>query len=199
MENEPQPVHNKTGQETHVLIILFVFFAVLAAYSFGRLTGLQGLQMTAQPGSPSPTQALQPTESQLTPTDTTSPTAKPTAVQTGIVSGKLCYPAESLPKGTIEAKSTTTSDLVTQNYIGSAAGGLSSYSFDLKPGKYYLRYKVDSGLSGYHSETCKTGVETTCAEANPRVLIVATVEAGKTVDAYDLCDFYYSDSTKPTF
>lgn len=117
----------------------------------------------------------------------------------GTVSGKLCYPSEILPAGTIEAKNTVTAEMTTQNYPGSSAGGKSSYSFSLSPGTFYLRYKISDTLIGYHTETCKTGSETSCTATNPRVLISVTVEDGKTISDYDLCDFYYSDSTKPSF
>ncbi len=196
-ESTSTDTNSSSNSTPNILIVSLLVLAVLTAYLFGRIKGIQPASQVAivPTETTSPTEAV-PSES---PTVLPSETPSPTKSSTGTVTGKLCYPAEVLPKGKIEAKNTTSGEIVTQEYAGSQAGGKSSYSFDLKPGTYYLRYNAESGSIGYHSETCKTGVETTCTDTNPRVLIAATVETGKTIEAYDLCDFYYSDSTKPSF
>lgn len=179
-----------------ILLILLFLFGLFGAYYFGKSTS--GQSGIAPQVSPTAVIDPSPTETQALPSPTSSPVTTNSAVM-GTVSGKLCYPSEMLPKGTIEAKNTTSGEILSQAYPGSEAGGKSSYSFSLKPGTYYLRYKISDFFNGYHTETCKTGSETSCAATNTRVLIPAVVETGKTVDTYDLCDFYYSDSTKPAF
>lgn len=175
------------------LIMLLFIFGLAAAYFFGQ----SRIANITPPLSPIPvvteSATMTPSESEVA-----TPTQEPTT-QKGMVSGRLCYPSEMLPKGTIDAKNITSGEIITQDYPGSDAGGKSTYSFELKPGNYYLRYKISTDLIGYHTETCKTGNETSCKPENPRVLIAATIEEGKTVANYDLCDFYYNDSTKPSF
>lgn len=180
---------------TTLIIMAIVLIVGLAAYYFGRVKSIDSI---AQP-TPSPVEILvTSTPSIAEPSPTPEPTASPSAVM-GTVKGKLCYPSQFLPEGTIEAKNTLTKEVATLNYPGSENGGASSYSFDLNPGSYYLRYKTSGDSYGYHSETCPTGMETSCAQENERVLVTVNVEAGQTIDGHDLCDFYYSEDTKPEF
>ena len=118
----------------------------------------------------------------------------------GTVSGRLCYPSEMIPPGSIEAKRTTDNKIFTQEYKGSQNGGGNTYSFSLEPGIYNMRFAPQgSSLYGYHTTVCLTGLETTCGDTNPRQLVPATVLANQSVVAYDLCDFYYQPQNAPVF
>ncbi len=118
---------------------------------------------------------------------------------TGIVSGKVCYPSEVIPKGKLEVKRLMDGYIFYENYPGSAPGVASTYSFQLTPGDYYIRYNVDDKIFGFSTTVCPTGNETTCADTKQRVPVMAVVKDGQTLKNYDLCDYYYSDSNAPKF
>ena len=124
----------------------------------------------------------------------------------GTVIGKLCYPSDFLPGGEIVAKDLSSGKMLMQDYPGSAAGGGQAYEFSLKPGRYNLRYQAhipkDSAkfLSGYHM--CYTAASTNedvCNGTSSHSLIAVKVEAGKTTEGINLCDFYYSNGGEPSF
>lgn len=134
------------------------------------------------------------------PTQTSLSTATPIGqgVGTGEITGKLCYPSQFLPAGSIEAKNTLNDTLVSQNYAGTENGAGSTYSIAVPAGTYILRYKAGE-IYGYHTDVCATGLETSCAQENARQHKQVIVTSGKTVSGIDLCDFYYSESTEPAF
>jgi|GEM_PF-1398488 len=146
----------------------------------------------------------------LAPTTTSGAYPTPGATTTpqsgqGTIQGKLCYPSQFLPKGTIEAKNVATKTISTQDYPGSQNGGLSSYSFSLPTGTYILRYRAQVNANsqdfydGYHTKTCSTGTETSCAATNARIHIELAVKSGEVVKGVDLCDFYYGEQSEPAF
>lgn len=147
---------------------------------------------------PSPSPIAQVTATPLL-TASPSATASGDGVATGTVSGKLCYPSQFLPEGTIEAKSLVDQTVVSEVYPGSQNGGKNTYTLAVPQGIYILRYKVSDTLSGYHTDVCPTGLETTCAQVNPRKLLQVPVAAGETVTGIDLCDFYYAPGNAPEF
>ena len=118
---------------------------------------------------------------------------------TGIVSGKVCYPSEVIPKGKLEVKRLLDGYIIYEDYPGSIAGVKPTYSFQLGPGDYYIRYNVDDKLFGYSTTVCPTGSETTCADTKKRVPVTAVVKEDQTLKNYDLCDYYYKDSNAPKF
>ncbi len=120
-------------------------------------------------------------------------------VPKGIVTGKLCYPSEYLPKGLIEAKRPSDSSIFVQDYPGSENGGKNTYTIDLEEGDYYLRYAISPQFLGYSTTVCPTGMEETCGDTKQRELKIVSVKAGQTISGYDLCDFYYKDSNAPKF
>ncbi|MBI2021673.1 hypothetical protein HYS93_02180 [Candidatus Daviesbacteria bacterium] len=122
-----------------------------------------------------------------------------TVESSGKVSGRLCYPSEFLPEGTIEAKRLSDGQIFTQNYPGSNNGGKNTYSFELESGDYYLRYKISDKFNGYSTTVCPTGQDESCGDTKPREIRKAEVKADQTVLGYDLCDFYYRDSNAPKF
>ncbi|MDP3733135.1 MAG: hypothetical protein Q8Q91_01205, partial [Candidatus Daviesbacteria bacterium] len=81
---------------------------------------------------------------------------------------------------------------------GSGNGGGQTYTIELESGEYYLKYETSSGQSGYHTDVCPTGSETSCGEVQ-RKNIKAVVVSGQTVSGFDLCDFYYQPAQEPKF
>jgi len=116
----------------------------------------------------------------------------------GTITGKLCYPSEALPEGTVEAKEIKSNKVYTLDYLGSNKGGKNTYQLSVLPGEYKLRY-VTPNSEGYHTDVCPTGMETSCKADNKREHITAKVEKGSSVTDIDLCDFYYGTNTKPEF
>lgn len=118
--------------------------------------------------------------------------------QTGIVSGKLCFPSEIIPSGKIEAKRIEDGKQFSKDYPGIQTAKSQYYSLDLPVGSYNLRFKSGSEI-GYHSTACATGSETTCSDTKPRTLLSARVERNEKVENFDLCDFYYTDKNAPLY
>lgn len=118
---------------------------------------------------------------------------------TGTVSGKVCYPSEVIPKGKLQVKRLLDGKITEENYPGSIKGVEPTYSFQLEPGDYYIRYNVDGKLFGYSTTVCPTGNETTCADTKERVPVIAVIKDGQELKNYDLCDYYYKDSNTPKF
>src|SRR3990167_2233665 len=120
-------------------------------------------------------------------------------IPTGTVSGKICYPSEVIPKGKLEVKRLLDDYTIDEDYPGSISGEKPTYSFQLEPGDYYIRYNVDGKIFGYSTTVCPTGNETTCADTKKRVPVMAVVKDGQELKNYDLCDYYYKDSNAPKF
>lgn len=120
-------------------------------------------------------------------------------VPTGIVSGKICYPSEVIPKGKLEVKRLLDGKITQEDYPGSIKGVEPTYSFQLNPGDYYIRYNVDGKIFGYSTTACPRGNETTCADTKQRVPVMAVVKTDQELKNYDLCDYYFKDSNAPKF
>lgn len=185
---------------TGVLFALIMVGIIGGAYYLGAKNGLIF-------PNPSPKSEVSLSSSSSSPESTTAPKieSSPTPSadsQPGTVSGKLCYPSSFLPPGKIVAKEKTSGKIFSQNYAGSEKGATNSYSMSLQPGKYNLRYEANTGsntLYGYQTTVCPTGQETTCGDTKQRILVSVEVQSGKTNPDANLCDFYYSDSNKPSF
>lgn len=142
-------------------------------------------------------------------TPTASPSlegsASPVPMEKGIVAGRLCYPASVLPPGKIVAKNINSAAIYSQDFVGSQAGGSSSYSFELPPGIYHLKYDATgpSGvLSGYYTSysTCvgdPSGAD--CSGDKTRAALPVEVKANAIAKDINLCDFYYPAGAAPSF
>jgi hypothetical protein len=121
----------------------------------------------------------------------------------GTVSGKLCYPAETIPAGKIVAKEIFSGKLYSQDYPGIANGGGIKYTFSLpKKGEYYLRFEpegVSSSSYGYHTSVCSNGDESTCSDTQKRSQVAAGLDKTGSVTDFNLCDYYYTDKNAPDF
>lgn len=120
-------------------------------------------------------------------------------IPTGIVSGKICYPSEVVPKGKLQVKRLMDGKITEENYPGSIEGTEPTYSFKLEPGDYYMRYNVEGKIFGYSTTVCPTGNEKTCADTGQRIPVMAVVKDGQELKNYDLCDYYYSSKNAPKF
>lgn len=177
--------------------VIILFLVIMGVYLF---RGKNQTKVTTPYSSPS----LTTSEDQNKAQDLTSATE---VVETstisgipsgeGIVEGKLCFPSESIPPGLIEAKRID-GKIFSQDYPGIAKSGSSNYSFKLPTGIYNLRFKTENN-SGYHTTVCQTGMEVSCSDKEPRVMLSARVEKNSTVSGFDLCDFYFSEENTPRF
>lgn len=121
--------------------------------------------------------------------------------QVGTVTGRLCYPSDFLPPGEIVAKDLGSGKEYIQNYVGSMAGGKSTYTFELPVGIYHLRYQGHASTknteiftSGYYDECAKTMHTDQCTPDDGHINIDVEVEEGKEIGNVDLCDFYYNQA-----
>lgn len=121
------------------------------------------------------------------------------SVTKGIVSGKLCYPSEVVPEGIIEAKRISDGKIFILNHNDSSDKGGLNYKFKLEEGDYYLRFKTKANIIGYSTTVCPTGKEETCGDTKPRILVKANVKANQEISNYNLCDYYYKDSSAQSF
>ncbi len=134
-----------------------------------------------------------------TPNTSVAPSAEAIITDTGTVSGKLCYPSSFLPPGEIVAKDLDSGKIYTKDYVGSIAGGKSTYTFELPAGIYHLKYQAhasaedtDIFTSGYYDECAKTMHTNDCTPDSGHINIAVEVEDGEELQNVDLCDFYYN-------
>lgn len=168
---------------------------VLAVLGFGGYYYYQNYYSKTSPDFVTPT---------ATPAATVNQTGTP-ETQTGVVSGKLCYPSSFLPPGEVVAKNLDTDKTYAQDYPGSFAGGGSTYIFNLPEGVYHLRYQAhassdtpDVFVSGYYTECAKTMHTNECTPDSGHININVDLKANEKVENVDLCDFYYSPEQEKT-
>lgn len=145
---------------------------------------------SAVPASETPA-ADAPTE---TPTLSTTPMSS--FPETGIISGKLSYPAEGIPALRIVAFPV---DGSTPSYMDTAPNQ-SSYTFELPVGTYHIvAYVLPSegfpgGFAGGYTQAIPCGLAVECADHS---LIDVTVTGGETIPNIDLSDWYAPEGTFP--
>lgn len=180
-----------------VIVLLSILLVATIAWKFIDKGSEKTINTVATPSvvasiTPSPVIAV-----------TTTPTPTSTPSSMGTVSGKLCYPSQFLPEGSIDAKDTVTKKVISEPFIGSQAGGKANFTLNLPEGTYIFRYLAkntpNTTLSGFYTKTCPTGIETSCAQANVREHLEVKVLAGKAVEGVNLCDFYYDPNKVPAF
>ena len=177
------------------LLLKILLIIVLVGLGFGGYYDYQNYYSKTPYGSNTPT---------TTPGATVNQTGAP-ETQTGVVSGKLCYPSSFLPPGEIVAKNLNTKEIYTQDYPGSFAGGGSTYTLDLPEGVYHLRYQAhassdtpDVFVSGYYTKCAKTMHTNECTPDSGHVNIGVELKTNEKVENIDLCDFYYSPEQEKT-
>lgn len=160
----------------------------------GHTATFNWYRVSIKSGEIRPEFKIEQNQEQSTNTEKVSP-RKPT----GTISGKVCYPSDVVPKGKLEVKRLLDGKITEENYPGSIKGVTPTYSFQLEPGDYYIRYNVNDKIFGYSTTVCPTGNEKTCADTKQRIPVMAVVKDGLEVKNYDLCDYYYKDSNAPKF
>ncbi len=123
-----------------------------------------------------------------------TPTAAPQP-KTGTVTGKLSYPAETIPPLRVTAFDVKTGKV---KFINTEAGD-NSYKLELSPGTYHIvayviPYNGFPEVAGGYTRAVPCGLAIECADHG---YIEVTVVAGETVTGIDPADFYAEDGTFP--
>lgn len=127
-----------------------------------------------------------PTESQSTQTAEPVPT-------TGVVTGEICYPSESIPSMTAFFVNDETGELTRLEI----SADQTSYTQELEPGEYIAfayRKEQSMSLGGMYSEAVTCGLSAECIEHTP---LVFAVTPGETTAGVDICDWYAQDQVPP--
>lgn len=123
----------------------------------------------------------------------------------GMVTGKLCYPSDFLPKGQIIAKNLASNEISVQEYPGSSNGGSLTYVMQLKPGSYHIKYEISKEFAGYYTSysSCVNNPDAEsksyCIGQQTRPASIAEVKADDMLGNINLCDFYYPPDSPPQF
>ncbi|MEX0788022.1 MAG: hypothetical protein WD906_02400 [Anaerolineales bacterium] len=112
--------------------------------------------------------------------------------QTGILTGQVCYPSESIPPMTAYFEDTLT-HAVTSLAIAQDQG---SYSVDLPAGTYHAyAWVAEFGIGGSYSQMVPCGLTAACTDHS---LIAVNVAAGSITGGADICDWYGGPDSVPT-
>ena len=199
----PVPSHKSSGVNKWMISTVILFVVLLGIGLFVLAKTQLSNQVVTQMPTPVPenniTTVPSPSENPVA-----TPTASITSPQMGTVSGTLCYPSSMIPAGTITAKSTTTNKEFTKAYVGSQAGGGTTYAIDVAPDTYHLKftptqYATNVGYYTSYSSCVGNPSGSDCSGQKTRPLLVATVTANGTVSNVNLCDYYYPPTTPPQF
>jgi hypothetical protein len=111
--------------------------------------------------------------------------AQPT-VAPGSISGKLCFPSDSIPPMTVYAV-----DQATGKSFKTQTRRPDETSYRLErvtPGDYVVYAWLNDGkLGGMYSEAVPCGLDASCTD---HTLVSVTVEEGQDVTDIDVCDWY---------
>lgn len=194
---------NKKGGVNIWMIISLILFMIIVAgisYLFGRGQSVFISQQTMQ--QVTPTKVI---SHKILPTNSVAPTSMTISNSNmGSVSGTLCYPASSIPAGTIYAKSLTTNKEFTQVYPGTANGGGTNYSMQLPPDTYHMKFTPQqyANIVGYYTEytTCVGNPNAgDCSGQKTRNILPVKVTVGVTTEKINLCDYYYPPDSPPQY
>jgi hypothetical protein len=111
---------------------------------------------------------------------------------TGSISGRICYPGQSIPEMTVFFQEISTQQ-ITELPI---EGNQTSYAYMLNPGKYVAYAYLNSGasLGGSYSNAVLCGLSVDCSDHS---LIEFDVVPGETLDNIDICDWYAPETMPP--
>lgn len=168
--------------------ILLVIIALALVGSVSYFFGVKSIGESVSPvitASPS-----------VLPSIAASPATVPTSKESeGTVTGKLCFPSEGIPPGTIVAKNTISKETFNQKYAGTEAGAGSTYEFKLPTGTYHIKFQL-SGSAGYYNECAKNPTFDVCSGDSSHTHLKVEVLENQTVKNVDLCDFYATDEQR---
>ena len=128
------------------------------------------------------------------PSTAVAPTPTPEPVpDTGIVTGKICFPSEFIPSMTAYFQNDVTG-AITEMQIDE---NQTNYTFELEPGNYIVFAYPQEGatsLGGMYSEAVSCGLSVECTDHTP---LVFTILPGETTEGIDICDWYAQDQVPP--
>ena len=128
-------------------------------------------------------------EAQTTPTPGTP--AGSSLHEMGTVSGKLSYPADSIPSMRVVAFDISTGEV---RYIDTVAGQ-STYSLALPVGTYHIvAYSLPAGIAGGYTRAILCGLAVECAD---HALIDVIVTSGVSITDVNPGDFYAGENVFP--
>ncbi len=144
------------------------------------------LTEASQQITPSAT-SLPPSPAAPTPTATAEPTLtvtpSPTPPQYNL-SGKVCFPGESIPAMTVYFQDTTSENVLELQ----VEAGQSQYEIKLPPGTYQAyAWLPDFSRGGLYSKAVVCGMKSGCSDHS---ILPFTVIQGEKLDGIDLCDWY---------
>lgn len=116
----------------------------------------------------------------------------PGEVQTGTVSGRICYPSEFIPEMTLFFQEISSQE-ISEVYISE---NQNEYNMNLIPGRYIAFAYLNSGatLMGSYTNAVLCGLNAGCADHS---LVEFEVEAGQNVEDIDICDWYSTEAVPP--
>ncbi|MCJ7514150.1 MAG: hypothetical protein MUO23_14455 [Anaerolineales bacterium] len=120
-------------------------------------------------------------------------TVLPALPGTGRVSGRICYPSESIPAMTGYFRETTTAEVIPMA-IGAGRG---SYEITLPAGEYHAyawTTQPQIRIGGSYSQAVVCGLDSSCTDHSLRPFRVA---AGSHTNGIDLCDWYGGPGSVP--
>lgn len=105
----------------------------------------------------------------------------------GVISGKISFPSEFIPKLTIYATRAETNAI--KYSVVHTLENQNSYSISLEPGIYFLTAYVDNNpvLVGAYSQYVLCGAQSTCKDHS---LVSVPIGLGQTVTNVDILDWY---------
>lgn len=111
--------------------------------------------------------------------------------QTGLATGKICYPSQYIPAMTAYFKEVNTGVVSTlpiaQNQL--------TYQINLAPGTYHAyAWLTDNSMGGSYSYAVPCGLSVNCTNHNP---LPFTVFSGSTTTGIDICDWYSQPDVPP--
>lgn len=208
MDNHTQPVIPRERPAFLVPFLIIVIIALVAGISYflGTNTNKSQTVNKTAPVSTSPTPTI--AESTPAPSTTVPTISTTTESKTGKASGKLCYPSDHVPAGKIMAKNLNTGKVTEQAYPGSQAGVPSTYTLELEPGEYHIKFNVGSEVNpyaGYYTtysqcaDNPNAGEIEICRGSKTRPALTLTIESNTVVSNVNLCDYYYPSDQPPDF
>jgi hypothetical protein len=111
--------------------------------------------------------------------------------QTGLVSGRICYPGDRSPEMVL---------YFSQHQDGylleiPVSEDQEWYQIELEPGSYFVFAWVESyQIGGMYTQAVLCGLGENCSDHSP---VLVSVQAGQVIDNIDVCDWVFPESTLP--
>ncbi len=162
------------GSMRRARVVFIVLMVGLASAACNRPAGISDVEVSTSVAGTLTAEAV------VSPPTST----QPQAAAVGTLSGRMCYPSESIPAMTLYLENTA-AGTATEVAIAPNQG---TFSIELPPGTY-IAYAWRPGfeIGGAYTPAVPCGLTTACTDHS---LLPVTVAAGETVTNVDLCDWY---------